>query len=142
MKYLIELDLDDDAFEENGGDLGEMLEAVSSEMIGGDETEGVIRPGLGDPVGRFRTFELPDRDLVPDRRQRVAAANLLMAVDLPQEMGEWAKHMMLATLVCPGMTTGDLPDRQSRLTGLEASKRLIESMIVEIGEVRAGALTE
>lgn len=69
-----------------------------------------------------------------DRRQRLAAAALLMAFDLPQEMSVAARSMIEATDACPGMTTGEMPPMNSdgRRAALEMAKGLVEDMLAEI----------
>lgn len=69
-----------------------------------------------------------------DRRQRLAAAALLMAFDLPQEMSVAARSMIEATDACPGMTTGEMPPMNSdgRRTALQMARHLIDEMLDEM----------
>lgn len=138
MKYLIEVSIEDE--EET---LGMCVEAIATELMQEDDlTEGPFTVGLDGPTGCFRLIELPRRDIVPDRRQRVAAAQLLMGYDLPVELGDHAAQMLFASLICPGMTTADLPTRQSRIEVLDSVREMVDAMIEEIGAVRAGELHE
>lgn len=69
-----------------------------------------------------------------DRRQRLAAAALLMGFDLPQEMMAASVTMLEAADVCPGMTTGDLAPMgpQGRRQALKMARSLIDEMLDEI----------
>lgn len=71
-----------------------------------------------------------------DRRQRLAAAMLIMAFDLPQPMTEAAKTMMEAAALCPGLTTGEIGTmgKSQRLSHLNRARDLIDEMIAEIRE--------
>lgn len=68
-----------------------------------------------------------------DRRQRVAAANLLMGFDLPQPVEAFAASMLEAALICPGLTTGELPDasKGARRLALQNARRIIDEMLAE-----------
>ncbi len=72
----------------------------------------------------------PKPDLL-DRRARLAAAHLLMAFDLPAEANAACKQMIEAAKVCPGLTTGDIPDMgsHSRAAFLERARALIDEML-------------
>lgn len=72
-----------------------------------------------------------------DRRARIAAANLLMAVDLPYPMPEYARMMTAAAKVCPGIKTADLPSVTSgpgvgRRAALTRARALIDEMLAEL----------
>lgn len=69
-----------------------------------------------------------------DRRQRLAAALLLMAFDLPQEMRAASLTMLEAARLCPGLTTGEIGGMggHQRVAMLERAKSLIEEMVAEI----------
>ncbi len=72
--------------------------------------------------------------VVIDRRQRLAAAALLLAFDLPQNLRAAGKSMLEAAHICPGMTTGDLEamGSQGKASHLRAARDLIEEMLREI----------
>jgi hypothetical protein len=68
-----------------------------------------------------------------DRRQRLAAAALMMGFDLPQELSAASRSIMAATKLCPGMTTGEMAPMgaQSRRHALEMARGLIDEMLSE-----------
>ena len=72
--------------------------------------------------------------LTLDRRQQLAAAQLLMAFDLPAPMAAASRQMIEAARVCPGLTMGELPNLGpgSRRACLAAARDLIDELIDEI----------
>jgi len=116
-------------------DLSEIVEALAVEL----------EANYGDDQGSFRVTH-PDGTLVDwevrehrpgmpiDRRQRLVAAYMLMAFDLPAEMGAAAASMLEAASICPGLTTGELPDMgaQAKRRYLEAARDQIDVMLAEI----------
>lgn len=68
-----------------------------------------------------------------DRRQRLAAAFLLLAFDLPQPLERAAQSMRDAATVCPGLTMQDIFDMgdASHLAYLTEARDLIDTMIRE-----------
>lgn len=74
-----------------------------------------------------------DQGVPIDRRQRLAAAHLLMGFDLPQEMGRAARSMLEAAEICPDLNTGEIGsmgDQQHR-TALMRARTLIDEMLAE-----------
>ena len=69
-------------------------------------------------------------DLV-DRRQRLAAAILLSAIDLPAPAATAAKTYMAAAKVCPGVTVADVRLGHRR-DGLRRAARLIAELLAEL----------
>ncbi len=69
-----------------------------------------------------------------DRRQRVVAALMLVAIDLPQPMGEFAILMLEASKVCPGIKADELPnmDSRGRRRCLARARDLIDEMLAEM----------
>lgn len=69
-----------------------------------------------------------------DRRQRVVAALMLAAVDLPQPATEWAELMIEASKVCPGLTVDEIPmqGQRNRRLCLKRAETLIAEMLEEI----------
>lgn len=78
--------------------------------------------------------------IVIDRRQRVAAVLCLAAIDLPQPAGDYARHVMDAAKLCPGITMNELPDLNSnaRRACLERARGLIDEMLAEIPSAAGG----
>lgn len=109
----------------------ELIEFISAEVARGDES-GEIEDG----TSGLLSWELSETrvGLEIDRRQRLAAAALLMAFDLPQEMRAAAATMLEAASVCPGMTTGDMAPMgsQGRRAALEFARRLVDEMLSEM----------
>jgi len=72
-----------------------------------------------------------------DRRQRLAAALLIMGFDLPQEMAKAARTMMEAARVCPGLHTGDIGTMggQTRRSALSRAQGIIGEMLAEMDGV-------
>lgn len=68
-----------------------------------------------------------------DVRQRRAAAIILCSIDLPAEMGAWARQVGAAAALLPGLTTGDVA-LGSRAAGLRLAQGLIAEMLSESGE--------
>lgn len=77
-----------------------------------------------------RRHRAPQPDLL-DRRQRVAAAILLHAVDLPQEMSAYAQLSLTAAKVCPGLNVSEAFTGQPRRVMLERARELIDEMLAE-----------
>jgi hypothetical protein len=75
----------------------------------------------------------PAADLL-DPRQRQAACLLLSAIDLPCEVGAWARQIQQAASVFPGATI-DQASLNSRKAGLETARALIDAMLWELNHV-------
>jgi len=106
-----------------------VVRALAGEMGNGDERGTML---LGDETIRWSLRRIgPGVDI--DRRQRLAAANLLCAFDLPQNMLDASHSMLEAAAVCPGMTTADLPftGAEGRRPALLRAKALIDEMLSE-----------
>ncbi len=114
-------------------DIPRLLAEIAVQAERGRES-GSVETGTSQPLDwRIRHAGEP----VPiDRRQRLAAAALLMGFDLPQEMGAASHSMLEAAAACPGLNTGDIPTmgRGGRRHALEHARRLIDEMLGE--EVR------
>lgn len=67
-----------------------------------------------------------------DRRQRVAAAVLLSAIDLPHPVEEVARLALAAADVCPGINVVEAMFGQGRKACLERARDLIEEMLAEL----------
>lgn len=67
-----------------------------------------------------------------DRRQRLAAALCLMAVDLPAPAAAWAAQIKQACQVCPNLTSAHMHDK--RLDALLRARALIDEMIEEAAQ--------
>lgn len=72
-----------------------------------------------------------DPDLL-DRRQRVAAAILLTAVNLPANMDALGRLALAAADVCPGIDVGEIKFGQGLRTGLLSARALIDEMLTEM----------
>ena len=70
-----------------------------------------------------------------DRRQRLAAALCLMAIDMPAPAAAWAAQIGQACQVCPNLTSDYMYDR--RLDALRQARALIDEMIAEMIEETA-----
>ena len=74
-----------------------------------------------------------------DRRALVAAANLMVAFDLPQPASEAAQQMLMAARLCPGLTTNEIGNMQGSMNAhnkrsvLEKAQALIAEMLLEAG---------
>lgn len=68
-----------------------------------------------------------------DRRQRVAAAILMSAVDLPQPAADLAKLMIQAAALAPGVNVQQVCFGLGRRACLERARDLITAMLEEIG---------
>ena len=74
-----------------------------------------------------------------DRRALVAAANLMVAFDLPQPANEAAQQMLAAARLCPGLTTNEIGNMQGSMNQhnkrsvLEKAQALIAEMLLEAG---------
>jgi len=79
-----------------------------------------------DPVRRSGPHDLLDR------RQRLAAAALLAAVDLPQNLTDMARVWAEAAKVCRGVTIDQL-SLNSRRHALLKARGLIDEMLAEAG---------
>lgn len=66
-----------------------------------------------------------------DRRQRLAAAQLLTAVDLPCPVTEWAQLGIEAAKICQPLYVGELVVGK-RIDGLRAARALIDEMLAEL----------
>lgn len=69
---------------------------------------------------------------VLDPRQGEAVKELLMAFDLPVEMGAAAELMMTASFFNPGATIGTMGEG-NRKAGLERARALIDEMLKDLG---------
>lgn len=110
-----------------------VLEDIANE-IGEGNRNGTMRDG---PDGDIDWSVIAASDgVVIDRRQRLAAAALLCGFDLPQEGRAAVSSYFEASVVCPGLTTGDIPqDRtQGRRNALIKARDLIAEMLAEIDE--------
>lgn len=65
-----------------------------------------------------------------DPRQRLAAALCLSAIDLPAELGAWARQGLEAASVCPGVTVDQLRVN-SRREALLRARELLDELISE-----------
>lgn len=65
-----------------------------------------------------------------DRRQRLAAALCLGAIDLPAEASAWARQQIEAASVCPGLTVADVP-LNSRREALTKARDILNELISE-----------
>ncbi|MDR3513761.1 MAG: hypothetical protein P4L73_19160 [Caulobacteraceae bacterium] len=65
-----------------------------------------------------------------DRRQRLAAALLLSAIDLPQEMAAVARLWREAARVCPGVNVGEMRLGDCR-GALVAARDLIDQLLAQ-----------
>jgi hypothetical protein len=83
----------------------------------------------------------PESGIAMDRRQRLAAAILLSAVDLPQPADKVARLWLDAARVCPGITTGEVELGAGRLAQLQQVRRLVEAMISDCPNPRSGSVT-
>jgi hypothetical protein len=93
--------------------------------IPGDDDSGHVSTADGVVSWRSRA---PGDGVELDRRQREAAAELLMAFDLPQPMTEAAITMLEAATVLPGMKMGSLGGRRAHL---ERAREIIDGMLSE-----------
>lgn len=109
----------------------ELIEFIASDVSRDDES-GTIEDGTSGPL-HWELREMGE-GLRIDRRQRLAAAALVMGFDLPQEMHAAAATMLKAAEICPGMTTGDMAPMgpQGRRAALEFAKTLIDEMLAEM----------
>lgn len=100
--------------------------------ISGDPDDSGYVSICGDEVS-WDLIEQKDTVII-DRRQRLAAAALLLAFDLPQNLHATSKSMLEAAHVCPGMTTGDLGGmgQQGKASHLRAARDLIDEMLREM----------
>ena len=107
----------------------DVLQAIAEDED--QDSSGYARVAGQDLSWRLRQ---PGDGVEIDRRQRLAAAALLMGFDLPQEMMAASVTMLEAADVCPGMTTGDLAPMgpQGRRQALKMARSLIDEMLDEI----------
>jgi len=66
-----------------------------------------------------------------DRRQRLAAAVLLAAVDLPQQAAGLAALWIDAGRICPGVGIDEISPGDGRLALLVKARDLVQQMIDE-----------
>jgi len=78
--------------------------------------------------------------IVMDRRQCLAAAILLSAVDLPQPADKVAQLWLDAARVCPGITTGEVSLGAGRVAQLQQVQRLVADMLAQADRV-SGSVT-
>jgi hypothetical protein len=69
--------------------------------------------------------------LPQDRRQRVAAALLITAIDLPAPLDKVAGLALTAGRICPDMSVQESMMGSGRRRQLEAARRLIDDMLDE-----------
>lgn len=113
----------------NDFDLGEVIRELDIEFDDGREA-GLLSLPSGQVEWRIEEGEV---SLVKiDRRQKKAAALLLMGFDLPQPMLEAANSMMIAARICPGLTTHEVMDSNTRKEKLLFARKLIDEMLGEI----------
>lgn len=122
------LDMPDDLM---ASELANAMREISQAVDEGDD-EGDVEVAGQRILWRI---EIPGVGVEIDRRQRVAAAMLLMGFDLPQDAISAARTMIEASRVCSGMTTGDMAPMgaQGRREALEAVRKLVDEMLSEIG---------
>lgn len=65
-----------------------------------------------------------------DRRQRLAAALSLAAIDLPANAVDAARQLMQAASVCPGVTMDEIPTN-SRREALTKARDILNELISE-----------
>lgn len=70
--------------------------------------------------------------LAVDRRQLLAAAQLICAVDLPMPLTTVSQLMIEAANVCPGLLIGEI-EINSRVTALKRARSIIDDMLREVG---------
>lgn len=119
----------------------EAVEQIAVEMMMDNES-GSISDG---DDGRIEwRLEQSGTGIEVDRRQRLAAALLIMGFDLPQEAMAACQSMLEASRLCPGMTTGDMApmNGQARRTSLEMARGLIDEMLDEMGPAQNDAVAE
>ena len=70
-----------------------------------------------------------------DVRQRMIAALMLSAVDLPADLESVGAALKQATDVCPGLALADLPPLEpgGRKRNLERARQLLEQLLREAG---------
>lgn len=98
---------------------------------------------MGDESGKTEAGPWELREEGPgveiDRRALVAAANLMVAFDLPQPASEAAQQMLTAARLCPGLTTNEIGNMQGSMnlhnkrSVLEKAQALIAEMLLEAG---------
>lgn len=71
-----------------------------------------------------------DKKIFIERRQRLIAAQVMMAVDLPQPAGIWAKHMIEAAKLCPGIKVGEII--MAKRSGLKRARQMIDELLEEL----------
>lgn len=103
-----------------------VMEELGQQMIEGAREGRVV----GGASWTMRTRPAP---VEIDRRQRRAAALLLMAVGSRPTLEELAGSSMEACAVCPGLTAADLPalSIRGRLDALREARSLLDGMIEE-----------
>lgn len=104
------------------------LRAIAGDIDDEREESGYARIEKGRDV-QWR-ISRPGDGVQIDPRQREAAAALVTAFDLPQDATAWAKSMLEACLVNPGMKLTSMPNR---IGGLREARRLIDEMLGEAG---------
>lgn len=73
-----------------------------------------------------------------DRRQRLAAAILLSAIDLPAPLPAYAQHALEAAKVCPGLNVAEAAFGAGRVAGLLKARDLVDELLAEAGVARPG----
>jgi len=73
-----------------------------------------------------------DERLGIDPRQRIAAVNVLCAIDLPAPLDDWAKHIQEAARLAPGITMDQIQTGTKR-AGLERAREIIDELLAEGG---------
>lgn len=87
---------------------------------------------LPKPRAQTRTPDVFDA-IGLDRRNRLAAAILMIGVDLPQPAGAWAQAGMAAARLCPGVTVAEMGlGNQTRRQALERARELIDEQLAEL----------
>lgn len=82
---------------------------------------------------------VPVHGIAMDRRQCLAAAILLSAVDLPQPADKVAQLWLDAARVCPGITTGEVSLGAGRVAQLQQVQRLVADMLEQADRVSGSA---
>lgn len=105
-------------------------------MTDGDDFTLVHRRADADDAGGTVTVQ----GIVMDRRQCLAAAILLSAVDLPQPADKVAQLWLNAAQVCPGVTTGEVALGAGRVAQLQQVQQLVADMLAQAARV-SGSVT-
>jgi hypothetical protein len=111
-----------------GTSLHEAVSAIADDMEEQDDESGYARTTNGDVAWRVRR---PEDGVAVDPRQRRAAALLITAYDMPQDVMRTCASMLEAADIQVGMTIGQMHAGQRRANLVEA-RRLIDEMLGEV----------